>query len=122
MNKEKIDLTSIEGIKKQIDILSNQYEELDREYIEYKEADMNREAGRIANKKYKISLELDNLKSKLKLKELVEKEKKDKIFSLQRRIDIFERFLVDKGLIDEFDRYELDIKEEEEELWNMRTY
>lgn len=77
---------------------------------------MNREAGRIANKKYKISLELDNLKSKLKLKELVEKEKKDKIFSLQRRIDIFERFLVDKGLIDEFDRYELDIKEEEEEL------
>ena len=31
MNKEKIDLTSIEGIKKQIDILSNQYEELDRE-------------------------------------------------------------------------------------------
>ncbi|MCI9016142.1 MAG: hypothetical protein HFJ53_03115 [Clostridia bacterium] len=116
MNKEKIDLTSIEGIKKQIDILSNQYEELDREYIEYKEADMNREAGRIANKKYKISLELDNLKSKLKLKELVEKEKKDKIFSLQRRIDIFERFLVDKGLIDEFDRYELDIKEEEEEL------
>ena len=112
MNKEKIDLTSIEGIKKQIGILSNQYEELDREYIEYKEADMNREAGRIANKKYKISLELDNLKSRLKLKEVVEKEK----------VDIFERFLVDKGLIDEFDRYELDIKEEEEELWNMRTY
>ena len=106
MNKEKIDLTSIEGIKKQIGILSNQYEELDREYIEYKEADMNREAGRIANKKYKISLELDNLKSRLKLKEVVEKEK----------VDIFERFLVDKGLIDEFDRYELDIKEEEEEL------
>ena len=116
MNKEKIDLTSIEGIKKQIGILSNQYEELDREYIEYKEADMNREAGRIANKKYKISLELDNLKSRLKLTEVVEKEKVDKMFSLQRKIDIFERFLVDKGLIDEFDRYELDIKEEEEEL------
>ena len=77
---------------------------------------MNREAGRIANKKYKISLELDNLKSRLKLKEVVEKEKVDKMFSLQRKIDIFERFLVDKGLIDEFDRYELDIKEEEEEL------
>lgn len=115
MNKEKIDLTSIEEIKKQIDILSNQYEELDRKYIEYKEADMNREAGRIENKKYKISLELDNLKSRLKLKEVVERERTDKIFSLQRKIDIFERFLVDKGLIDEFDRYELDIREEEEE-------
>lgn len=116
MNKEKIDLTSIEGIKKQIDILSNQYEVLDREYIEYKEADMNREAGRIGNKKYKISLELDNLKSRLKLKEVVERERTDKIFSLLRKIDIFERFLVDKGLIDEFESYELDIKEEEEEL------
>ena len=76
---------------------------------------MNREAGRIENKKYKISLELDNLKSRLKLKEVVERERTDKIFSLQRKIDIFERFLVDKGLIDEFDRYELDIREEEEE-------
>lgn len=85
MNKEKIDLTSIEEIKKQIDILSNQYEELDREYIEYKEADMNREAGRIENKKYKISLELDNLKSRLKLKEVVERERTDKIFHYKEK-------------------------------------
>lgn len=114
MNKEKIDLTSIEEIKKQIDILSNQYEELDREYIEYKEADMNREAGRVENKKYKIYLEIEKLKTNLKLQELVEKERKDKTISLQRKIDKLERFLIDKDLIDEFDEYDSDIKEEEE--------
>lgn len=113
MNKKKVDLSSIDVLKRQIDILWNQYEELEKQYIEYKEADMNREAGKIDSKKSKIYLEIKALKSNLKLKELVEKERKNKIFSLQRKIDKLERFLIDKGLIDEFDKYESEEKEEE---------
>ncbi len=115
MNKKKTDLNSIEALKKQIDILYDQYEELEKQYIEYKEADMNREAGRVDNEKYKIYLEIENLKTNLKLKELAERERKDKTILQQRKIDKLEQFLSDKGLIDEFDRYELDIREEEEE-------
>lgn len=114
MSKEKLDLSSIDKVKRQIEKLSNQYEKLEREYTEYREADMNREAGRINNKKYKIYLEIEHLKSNLKLKELIEKEKSDRVFSLQRKIDKLERFLIDKGLIDEFDKYESNIEEEEE--------
>lgn len=118
MSKKYTELNDIEEMEKQIEVLYKQYEELDKEYIAYKEADMNREAGRVESKRYKVSLELDSLNSKLKLKKLVEKERKDKTITMQKRIDKYEEFLTEKGLINEFEQYESDLnnQEEEEEL------
>lgn len=118
MSRKHTELNNIEEVEKQIDILNKQYKELDKEYMEYKEADMNREAGRVASKKYKVSLEIDSLNSKIKLKKLVEKERKDKTIAMQKRIDKYEEFLTEKGLINEFEQYESDLnnQEEEEEL------
>ena len=110
MNRKETDLDSIEAIKEQINILEDKYNDLDKEYMEYKEADMNREAGQVERRKHKVFDELELLNSKLKLKELVEKERKDKTIALQRKIDIYEHFLNKKGLFDEFQIYELEKK------------
>jgi signal transduction protein with GAF and PtsI domain len=93
----------LENFDKKVDELINQYNELDKEYIEYLEADMNKEARRVNSKMQKISSEINKLR---------EQQEYGLKSEMKRRIDLYRKFINKKGLTQEFENFE---EEEEEE-------
>ncbi len=89
---------------KNISDLINQYDELDKEYINYLEADMNKEARKIKNKMYKIQDEISKLEEQRDygLKE-----------DMKKTIQLYKKFINYKGMSLEFENFAE--KEEEEE-------
>lgn len=88
---------------KKISDLIDQYNELDKEYISYLEADMNKEARRIHNKMYKIDEEIRTLEEQRDygLKQ-----------DMKRTIELYRKFIKSKGLTYEFENF---VENEEEE-------
>ncbi len=95
------------GFDKRISDLIDQYNELDKEYISYLEADMNKEARKINNQMYKISEEIRKLEEQRDygLKE-----------DMKKTIDQYRKFITHKGLTLEFENFVEKEYEEEEEL------
>ncbi len=91
------------GFDKRISDLIDQYNELDKEYIGYLEADMNKEARKIHNKMCKIDEEIRQLREKQEygLKE-----------DMKRTIELYRKFIKSKGLTYEFENF---VENEEEE-------
>lgn len=88
---------------KKISDLIDQYNELDKEYTSYLEADMNKEARKIHNKMYKIDEEIRTLEEQRDygLKQ-----------DMKRKIELYRKFIKSKGLTYEFENF---IENEEEE-------
>ncbi len=93
---------------KRISDLIDQYNELDKEYISYLEADMNKEARKVNNKMQKIDEEIRKLQEQRDygLKE-----------DMKKTIDQYKKFITYKGLTLEFENYvEKEYEEEEDYL------
>ncbi len=92
------------GFDKRTSDLIDQYNELDKEYINYLEADMNKEARKIHNKMYKIDEEIRQLREKQEygLKE-----------DMKRTIELYKKFIMRKGLTYEFENFAENEEEEE---------
>ena len=84
-----------------INELIDKRDELEKEYIEYLEADMNKEAKRINNKMHKIDFEI---------KELRDEQEYGLKQDMKRKIDLYNRFIHKNGLTYEFEHF---IEEEE---------
>lgn len=94
------------GFDKRISDLIDQYNDLDKEYINYLEADMNKEARKIHNKMYKINEEIRQLEERRDygLKE-----------DMKRKIELYKKFIIRKGLTYEFENFIENEEEQEEE-------
>lgn len=99
----------MDELDKKISDLIDQYDELDKEYISYLEADMNREAKKIQNKMYKIEYKIAQL----------EDEKEYGLKSdMKRTIQLYRKFINYKGMSIEFENFvEKEGEEEENEQW-----
>lgn len=88
---------------KRISNLIDQYNELDKEYISYLEADMNKEARKVNNKMQKINEEIRKLEEQRDygLKE-----------DMKKTIELYRKFIKSKGLSYEFENF---VENEEEE-------
>ena len=92
------------NIDKRIEELVEQYDELEKEYINYLEADMNKEARKTHNKMEKINEKIGNLEEQRDygLKE-----------DMKKTINLYKKFISIKGLSYEFDNF---VEKEEEEI------
>lgn len=81
---------------KKINELQEQYDKLERNRMDYLEADMNREAGRISKKMYKISDEISQLR---------EKQEYGLNQDMKKAINLYKKFLDYKGLNKEFESF-----------------
>ena len=92
------------NIDKRIEELVDQYDELEKEYINYLEADMNKEARKTHNKMEKINEKIRNLGEQRDygLKE-----------DMKKTINLYKKFISIKGLSYEFDNF---VEKEEEEI------
>ena len=92
------------NIDKRIEELVDQYDELEKEYINYLEADMNKETRKIHNKMEKINEKIRNLGEQRDygLKE-----------DMKKTINLYKKFISIKGLSYEFDNF---VEKEEEEI------
>ena len=100
----------MDGFTTEINELIDKREKLEKEYIEYLEADMNKEARKINNKMQKISEEIRKLEEQ---RDYGLKEEMKKI------IDQYKKFITHKGLTLEFENFIEKGYEEEEDylLW-----
>lgn len=97
----------MKGLNIKISDLIDQYDELDKEYISYLEADMNKEAKKINNKMQKINEEIRKLKEQRDygLKE-----------DMKKTIELYRKFIKSKGLTYEFENFiEYQENDQEEE-------
>lgn len=98
----------MDGFTTEINELIDKREKLEKEYIEYLEADMNKEARKINNKMQKISEEIRKLEEQ---RDYGLKEEMKKI------IDQYKKFITHKGLTLEFENFiEKGYEEEEDYL------
>lgn len=93
----------MKGLNIKINELIDKRDELEKEYIEYLEADMNKEAKRINNKMHNIQDEINKL---------IEKQEYGLKEDMKRKIDLYKKFISKKRLTYEFDNF---VEEEEEE-------
>lgn len=77
-------------------------EELEKQYIEYLEADMNKEASKIKTK-------INKIKDKIELQEL------RKLKDLKYENDKYKQFIKHRGLEAEFNRFEI-------KKWSWESY
>lgn len=92
---------------RRISDLIDQYNELDKEYISYLEADMNKEARKVNNKMQKINGEIRKLEEQRDygLKE-----------DMKKTIELYRKFIKSKGLTYEFENFvEYQENDQEEE-------
>lgn len=102
-------------VREKIDDLFDKYEELDKEYISYKEADMNREAGQVHKRMDKVYEEINQLRVKENMLKIKEQEEKENNNTYLQKIKLYEKFIKDKGLINDFDNFEFTSEDEESE-------
>ena len=91
------------GFDRKISELTDERDKLEKEYIEYLEADMNKEAKKINNKMHKIESEILNL---------MEKQEYGLREDMKKKINQYRKFIDKKGLNYEFDNF---IENEDEE-------
>lgn len=93
----------MDGITRKINELINEYEQIEKEYMVYLEADMNKEARKLNNKMHKITEQINKLTDQRDygLKE-----------DMKRKIDLYEKFITQKCLRYEFNNF---LEEEEEQ-------
>lgn len=94
----------MDGITRKINELIDEYEQIEKEYINYLEADMNTEARKLNNKMHKITEQINKLSDQ---RDYGVKE------DMKRKIDLYEKFITKKSLKYEFCNF---LEEEEEEL------
>lgn len=94
------------GFDKRISDLIDQYNDLDKEYINYLEADMNKEARKIHNKMYKINE---------KIRQLEERRDYGLKEDMKRKIELYKKFIIRKDLTYEFENFIENEEEQEEE-------
>ena len=109
---------SIEELEKRVEKLKDKYEELHKNYIGYLEVDMNRQAGLVNAKKFKVGKEISLLESRIKLKKELKKIKEEEMYGISQKmkkdIKLYEMFLRINGLEEEFESFRE--KQEEEEI------
>ena len=110
---------SIEDLEKKVEQLKNKYIELDKKYIGYLEADLNRQAGSVNKKKNEVEKEIyiliDRIKSKKEFKRIKEEEMYRISQKMKSDLKLYEMFLINKGLLNEFETFK-DEQEEEEQI------
>lgn len=94
----------MDGITQKINELIDEYEQIEKEYMIYLEADMNTEARKLNNKMHKITEQINKLSDQ---RDYGVKE------DMKRKIDLYEKFITKKCLKYEFCNF---LEEEEEEL------
>ena len=109
---------SIEELEKRVEKLKDKYEELHKNYIGYLGVDMNRQAGLVNAKKFKVGKEISLLESRIKLKKELKKIKEEEMYGISQKmkkdIKLYEMFLRINGLEEEFESFRE--KQEEEEI------
>ena len=110
---------SIEQLEKRVEQLRNKYIELDKKYIGYLEADMNRQAGLVNKKKKEVEKEMYFLKDRIKSKKEFKRIKEEEMYGISQKmksdLKLYEMFLINRGLINEFETFK-DEQEEEQAL------
>ncbi|MBE5820184.1 MAG: hypothetical protein E7310_05170 [Clostridiales bacterium] len=105
----------LEDLEKRLEQLRVKYIALDKEYIGYLEADMNRQAGLVNKRKHEVEKEINFLKSRIKSKKELKRIKEEEMYGISQKmkndLKLYEMFLRNRGLIDEFEAF----KEEQEE-------
>jgi len=105
----------LEDLEKRLEQLRVKYIALDKEYIGYLEADMNRQAGLVNKRKHEVEKEINFLKSRIKSKKELKRIKEEEMYGISQKmkndLKFYEMFLRNRGLIDEFEAF----KEEQEE-------
>lgn len=94
----------MDGFAKKIDELREERDKFEKEYMEYLEADMNKEARRVNSKMHKIEEEIN---------QLIEKQEYGLKENMKKKINQYKKFICKKGLTYEFDNF---VEEEEEYL------
>lgn len=106
---------TIEELEKRVEQLRKKYNELDKKYIEYLEVDMNRQASLVNKKKNEVEKEIIFLKSRIESKKELKRIKEEEMYGISQKmkndLKLYEMFLINRGLIDEFESF----KEEQEE-------
>ena len=106
---------TIEELEKRFEQLRKKYNELDKKYIEYLEVDMNRQASLVNKKKNEVEKEIIFLKSRIESKKELKRIKEEEMYGISQKmkndLKLYEMFLINRGLIDEFESF----KEEQEE-------
>lgn len=97
----------MDGFAKKIDELREEQDKFEKEYMEYLEADMNKEARRVNNKMHKIEEEIN---------QLIEKQEYGLKEDMKKKINQYKKFISKKGLTYEFDNFVEEEEEEEEYL------
>ncbi len=90
-SKEKIDNNlknneSIEQLQKKVEELRTKYNETDKKYIEYLEANMNRQAGIVNKKKYEIEIEIYLLENQIESKKKLKKIKEEEMYGISQKM------------------------------------
>ena len=110
---------SIEQLEKKVEELRKKYNELDRKYIEYLEVDMNKQAGIVNKRKKEVEQEIYFLEGRIESKKEIRRIKEEEMYGISQKmkkyIKLYEIFLINKGLIDEFEAFK-DEQEEEQTL------
>lgn len=105
----------LEDLEKRVEQLRIKYIALDKEYIAYLEADMNRQAGLVNKRKHEVEKEINFIKSRIESKKEFKRIKEEEMYGISQKmkndLKLYEMFLINRGLIDEFELF----KEEQEE-------
>lgn len=119
INNDSSGNETIEELEKRVEQLRNKYSDLDKKYIEYLEVDMNRQAGLVNKKKNEIEKEIYFLKERIKSKKEIKRIKEEEMYGISQKmkndLKLYEMFLMNKGLINEFETFK-DEQEEEQSL------
>lgn len=111
---------SIEDLEKRVEQLRNKYIELDKKYIGYLEADMNSQAGIVNKKKNEVEKEMYFLKSRIEHKKEIKRIKEEEMYGVSQKmkndLKLYELFLRNKGLIEDFEIFKEEYEEEEQIL------
>lgn len=95
----------MDGFTKKIDELREEQEKYEKDYMNYLEADMNKEARRAYNKMHKIEDEINKL---------IEKREYGLKEDMKKKIEQYKKFINKKGLTYEFDNFAQEEEEEED--------
>ena len=98
----------------------NNRTELDKKYIGYLEVDMNRQAGIVNKKKNEVEKEIYFLKSRIEHKKEIKRIKEEEMYGISQKmkndLKLYELFLRNKELIEDFEIFKEEYEEEEQIL------
>lgn len=105
-------------IKDELEELQEEYETLDKEYIAYLEADMNRQAAIINRKKNKVADKIEFIKAQRAFEKEIKKIKEEEMYGIRqemkKELKLYGQFIQSKGLVNEYENFKEEQEEEEE--------